>query len=102
MVSNFPFAGNSNYRKEYTPKKSFVVRNLVKDNLKTGDSWLGNTTYKTNFNKPEESYVNTWVSKEMVMNDRNFDHQYGKLVFTQRRRTETISLRIVRPSAQRK
>ena len=77
-MTNLPFVGNSTYRKEFNPKKCNSFVNEVKDTLRMGDTFFGNTTYNSNFQKHDTSYsTSPWGSKDLAMNNPDFKHQYG-------------------------
>lgn len=80
-VNSFPFTGNTTYRKEYSPKRVNPYLNEVKDSIKPGDTFLGSTTYRSSFQKPDGDYRNPWLATRRSCEDPNFNHQYGSVFY---------------------
>jgi hypothetical protein len=75
----FPMRHKSTYSQDFTgDQRKREQWDRVRDNLKTGSSWFGSTTYGNSFKCPNpEDYSSKRRVSEKLELSPNFSHQYG-------------------------
>ena len=79
VLRGFPLNANSTYKKDFTPKDGKQV-DLIKTNgnLKIGEPWIGSSTYRDNYLKPNETYATGWKSNRSNIPDPKDPNRFGR------------------------
>ena len=83
MLHGIPFSGNTTHRRDFTPKHvDPQAQYKTPNNLKTGEPWIGSSTYRDNFVKPNKTYDSGWKSHLSHIPDPKDPNQFSTLAST--------------------